>query len=93
MLGLFVCPYLCLTKRAFNNTSTLSLEKCRSVLPEPFTGNSGSLLITHSVLAIKFKFCFICLRLPCTPIHLPLVVLTIGIRAYAPDIRFNHLRV
>jgi len=53
-LVLFVCPHLCWTKRASNRTSTLNLEESRGVVPEPFTENSGSLLVAHSVLAIKF---------------------------------------
>ena len=49
-----VCPHLCWAKRASNSTSTLYLEESRGVVSEPFTENSGSLLVTHSVLAIKF---------------------------------------
>ena len=50
---------LCVTtlvfnQESFNSTSTLSLEESREVVPEPFTENSGSLLITHSVFTIKF---------------------------------------
>ena len=52
-LVLFVCPHLCSIKRAFNSTSTLCLEESRGVVSESFTGNSGSLLVTHSMLAIK----------------------------------------
>ena len=49
-----VCLYLCWTKRASYSTSTLNLEESRRVVPEPFTRNSGSLLVTHSVFSIKF---------------------------------------
>ena len=44
-LVLFVWPHLCSTKRAFNSSSTLSLEESSGVVPEPFTENSGSLLV------------------------------------------------
>jgi len=33
---------------------TLNLEESRGVVLEPFTGNSASLLVTQSTLAIKF---------------------------------------
>ena len=49
-----LCAHLCSTKRAFNSTSTFSPEEFRVVVSELFTGNSGSLLVTYSVLAIKF---------------------------------------
>ena len=69
-----VCLQLCWTKRASYNTSTLSLEESRGVVPEPFTRNSGSLLVTHSVLQLSFKFWIIYPRLSSTLIHLPLGV-------------------
>jgi len=64
-----VCPHLCWTKRASYSTSTLNLEKSWGVIPEPLTGNSGSLLITHSVSQLSFKFYIIYPRLISTPIH------------------------
>ena len=51
-LVLFVCPQLYWTKKASNSTSTLNLEKSWGVVPEPFTGNSDSLLVTLCVFAI-----------------------------------------
>jgi len=62
LLDIFcVCSHLCWTKRASYGTSTLNLEKSRGEVPEPFTGNSGSLLVTRSVLQLSFKFHIICL--------------------------------
>jgi len=49
-----VCRHLCSTKRAYQSTLTLNLEESRGVAPEPFTGNWGSLLVTHSMFVIKF---------------------------------------
>ena len=72
-----VCPHLYWTKRASYNTSTLNLEESRGVVLEPFTGNSGSLLVTHSVLQLSFKFRIFCPRLASTPIHPPLGVFQI----------------
>ena len=60
---------LCWIKRVSYNTLTLNLEESRGVVPEPFTKNSASLLVTHSVLQLSFKFQIICPRLANTPIH------------------------
>ena len=69
-----VCPHLCWTKRPSYSTSTFNLEESRGVVSEPFMGNSGSLLVTHSVLHLSIKFRIIFPRLASTPIHPPLGV-------------------
>jgi len=88
-----VCSHLCWTKRASNSTSTLNLEESRGVVPEPFTENSDSLLVTNCGLAqLSFKFCIIFSRLASAPIHPPRCI-SISIRASAADIQFNQLGV
>ena len=52
ILDIVCAAILVLNQESFSSSSTLSLEKSRGVVSEPFTGNSDPLLITHSVLAI-----------------------------------------
>ena len=91
-LVVFVCVlYLCLTKRASYSTSTLTQRNQEELVQSPSPGIRLHSLVTLSVLQLVFKFRIICHRLA---LHLsppPLGILSIGIRSYAPDIRFNHL--
>ena len=68
----YMCP---------NNTSTLNLEESRGDSLEPFTGNSATLFVTHSVLQLSFTFRIICPILVSTPIHPPLDIFHVHVRA------------
>jgi len=69
MLDIVVCLYLCWIKRASYSTLTLNLEESRGAVPEPFTGNSVLLLVTHSVLHLSLNSASFVFRLASTPIH------------------------
>ena len=90
----YLCAHTCIESRELLIAPQLfSLEESRRVVPKPFKGNSGFLLITYSVLTIKFIFRIISTRLTCTSIQPPLGVLSISIRGSTPDIQFIHIRV
>ena len=90
----FVCvPHLCLTKRASYSTSTLIQRNSEELVQSPSPGIRLHSLVTLSVLQLSFNFRIIVHRLVVHLFTPPLGVLSIGIRAYAPDIRFNHLEV
>ena len=88
-----VCPYLCLTKRALHRTSTLIQRNSEELVQSPSPGIQLHSLVTLSVLQFNFNFRILFIRLAVHLFTPSLGVLTIGIRAYAPDIRFNHLGV
>ena len=54
MLDIVCVPTLMCNQESFYSTSTLNLEEPQGVVSKPFTGNSGSFLVTHCVFAIKF---------------------------------------
>ena len=56
-------------------------------------GNSATLFGYTKCVAICFNFASFVIRLALHLFTPPLGVLSIGIRAYAPDNRFNHLGV
>ena len=74
MLGLFVCASLVFNHESSYSTSTLIQRNQEELVQSPSPG-----IRLHSLVALSV-----------THIHPPLGVLSIGIRAYAPDIWFNH---
>jgi len=93
-LVVFVCvPHLCLTMRASYSTSTLIQRNQEELVQSPSSKIRLHLLVTLTVLQLSFNFCIIDHRLAVHLFTLPLGVLSVCIRAYAPDIRFNHLGV
>ena len=54
MLVLFVCASLVFNHESFIKHLNSYSEESRGVSPEPFTGNSATLLVTLSVLPFKF---------------------------------------
>ena len=69
--SLYVCPYLCWTKRASYITSTLNLEE---IVQSPSPGIRLHSLVTHSVLQLSFNSTSFVIRLASTHIHPPLGV-------------------
>ena len=50
----WLCGHTCVEPRELIKAPQLLIDESREVVSEPFTGNSGSLLFTLSVFAIKF---------------------------------------
>jgi len=63
------------------------------IVQNPLPGIQLHSLVTLGVLQLVFNFASFVIRLAIHLFTLPLGVFSIGIRAYAPDIRFNHLGV
>ena len=92
-LACLCVPHLCLTTRASYSTSTLIQRNQEELVQSPSPEYRLHSLVTLSVLQFSFNFRILFIRLVVHLFTPPLGVLTIGIRAYAPDIWFNHLGV
>ena len=93
MLGIVCVPILVLNQESFIQHLNYYLEESRGDSLEPVTGNSATLLVTHSVLQLVFNSASFVIRLANISIRPPLGIFSIGIRVYAPYIRFNPLGV
>ena len=88
----------CLLTLVFNQeshsgTSTLILRNLEEIVQSPSPGIRLHSLVTHSVLQLNFKILYHLSYISQYTYSPPFRCISIGIRAYAHDIWFNHLGV